>query len=483
MMEEKPKSIGITVKKEENFSEWYTEVVTKSEIADYSPVSGCIIFRPTAMGAWERMRDYFDAKIKKLGHQNAYFPLFIPERLLRKEQEHFEGFVPEVAWVTKGGNKELDEPLAIRPTSETIIYDMYKKWIRSHRDLPLLLNQWANVVRWETKAVKPFLRTKEFLWQEGHTAHATKEEAEKEVMTILDIYEKMVEHLLAIPVIKGIKTDREKFAGAVYTTCIEMLMPDGKALQGGTSHMLGTNFSEPLGIRFLGEDGEKHFVQQTSWGFSTRLLGAMVMMHGDNKGLVLPPQVAPTQVVIVPIFFGDKDTILNKCLEVGERLEAEGVRVHVDDRDNYTPGWKFNDWELKGVPLRIEIGPKDIAAGQVVAVRRDSREKTSVKDEEVGAFVKKTLEGVQAALFDRAKKFMLENIRSVSSYDEFKKVLEAKRGFIRACWCGNPECEGKVKDETGADIRLIRFSEEPCFAPCLVCGTPANKVAYFAKAY
>ena len=475
---------GITVKKSEQFSEWYTQAVLKSELADYAPVKGCIIFREYSYTMWETIKDYFNKRIEETGHKNAYFPLFVPESLLKKEAEHFEGFVPECAWVTVGGDAELEERLAIRPTSETIIYMMYKKWIKSWRDLPIKLNQWCNIVRWE-KATKPFLRTREFLWQEGHTAHVTKEEADREAMDILRIYRDLSEDQLAIPVLIGKKTESEKFAGALYTMTLEAIMPDGKALQMGTSHNLGENFSKAFGIKFIGEDEKEHYAWQTSWGVSTRLIGALVMVHGDDKGLVLPPKIAPYQVVIIPIFYKEieKDLILNKAKMVSKKLKDNGISTILDDRAEYTPGWKFNQWELKGVPIRVEIGPRDIKKKQVVAARRDTLEKTAIKEEELTKTISQMLKEIQRHLLTRARKFLDESITSVKTYDEFKKVQKKKGGFIRACWCSNEACEEKIKEETGATIRLIPFEKEETFSTCVCCGGEPKEVVYFARAY
>ena len=477
--------LGVTVRKSEDFSEWYTQVILKTELADYAPIKGCIVFREYSYAIWEKIQDFFNEKIKETGHKNAYFPLFIPESFLRREAEHFEGFNPEVAWITMGGNSELEERLAVRPTSETIMYTMFKKWIRGWRDLPLKLNQWCNIVRWETAATKPFLRTREFLWQEGHTAHATKEEADKEVMDILNIYKDLVESQLAIPVLVGIKTENEKFAGALYTTALEAVMPDGKVLQLGTSHNLGQNFSKVFDIKFIGEDEEEHYVWQTSWGVSTRLIGAMVMVHGDDSGLVLPPRAALYQVVIVPIPYKHvgRDVILEKARKVLGKLQKKGISVILDDREEYTPGWKFNHWELKGVPIRIEIGPKDVKRNQVIAARRDTLEKVAVEDEDLTSTIEEMLEEIQDNLFNRAKKFLNDNITTVKTYDEFKEVLEKKGGFIKACWCSESTCEEKIKEETGATIRLIPFEKEKVFSNCVLCGKKADQVAFFAKAY
>ena len=477
--------LGVTVKKSENFSEWYTQVVLKSELADYAPTKGCIIFREYSYAIWEKIQEIMDKRIKEKGHKNAYFPLFIPESLLRKEAEHFEGFVPECAWVTIGGDRKLEERLAIRPTSETIIYSMYAKWIKSWRDLPVKLNQWCNIVRWETKATKPFIRTREFLWQEGHTAHATKEEADQEVMEILQIYKDLMENYLAIPVLAGRKSEKEKFAGALYTTTLEAIMPDGKALQMGTSHNLGQNFAKVFEIKFIGRDEKEHYVWQTSWGISTRLIGAVIMVHGDDRGLVLPPRIAPIQVVIIPIFYKEVEMkkILSKAREVLEVLQRNGITALLDDRKEYTPGWKFNHWELKGVPLRIEIGPKDLEKGELTLARRDTFERMSIKEGEVLERVREMLEEIQEDLFKRAKEFLETHITEVKSYEEFKEVLMTKGGFIKASWCSSTECEERIKEETGATIRLIPFEKEEPFSNCIYCGKEANVVAYFAKAY
>ncbi len=477
--------IGVTVKKSENFSEWYTQVILKSELADYAPVKGCMIFRELSYAIWEKIQEIFDTKIKATGHKNVYFPLFIPESFLKKEAEHFEGFVPEVAWVTMGGDTPLEEKLALRPTSETIMYATFAKWIRSWRDLPVKINQWCNIIRWDTKGTKLFLRTREFLWQEGHTVHATKEEADKEVMQILNEYKDLMENYLAIPVLKGKKSEREKFPGALYTTCLEAIMPDGKALQMATSHHLGQNFSKVFKIKFLDKEEKEQYAWQTSWGFSTRLIGALVMVHGDDKGLVLPPKIAPIQVVIVPIPYKDVDTeqILAKAKEIYEKLHKNGIQVVLDDRTEYTPGWKFNDWELKGVPIRIEIGPRDLKQGQVTLARRDTFEKTAVKEENVTDAVTKLLEDIQRNLFEKAKKFLEENITTVTAYKDFKKVLKEKGGFIRACWCGSSDCEKNVKEETGATIRIVPLEKEKIFANCIYCGEEAKEVVYFARSY
>jgi prolyl-tRNA synthetase len=474
-MLDKEKTLGLTAKKSENFSEWYNQVVLKAGLADYAPIGGCMVIKPYGYAIWERIQAYFDRKIKATGHKNAYFPLFIPERFLHKEAEHFKGFVPEVAWV-----EEANERFAIRPTSETIMYDSYAKWIRSWRDLPLLLNQWCNIVRWETKVCRLFLRTREFLWQEGHTAHATHEEADKEALQILSTYKDVMENLLSIPVLTGKKTESEKFAGALYTTTLEALMPDGRALQMGTSHNLGQNFSKPFNIKFLDKDEKEKYVWQTSWGISTRLIGAVVMVHGDDKGLILPPRVAPVQVVIVPILFEKtKEVVLNKAKDI--RNELRKYRVELDDRE-HTPGWKFNEWELKGVPIRIEIGPKDVEKNQVVLVRRDNREKQAIKIKDVDKKIKKTLEDIQNNLFSRAKQFLRANTKEAMDFDGFKKLVKARK-MIRANWCGLDTCEARIKEETGATIRCIPLKKEKIFGPCVYCCKKATAVVYFARAY
>ena len=476
---------GVTIKKNEDFSEWYTEVVLKSGLADYAPIKGCMIFREDSYAIWEKIQDVFNKKIRESGHRNVYFPLFIPESFLKKEAEHFAGFVPEVAWVTEGGSTPLEEKLAIRPTSETIIYATYAKWIRSWRDLPIKLNQWCNIVRWETKATKPFLRTREFLWQEGHTAHAIKEDADKEVMEILQDYRDVIENYLAIPVLVGVKTESEKFAGALYTTTLEAMMPDGKALQMGTSHNLGQNFAKVFDIKFIGEDEKEHYVWQTSWGISTRLIGAVVMVHGDDKGLVVPPKVAPVQVAIIPIPYKDADSggILAKAKEILEKLKEKGITVVLDDRAEYTPGWKFNQWELKGVPVRIEIGPRDLKKKQITVARRDTYEKTAVKEEEAINAVERLLGEIQDNLYAKAKRLLEEKITKVRFYEEFKETLKNKGGFIKAPWCGNSKCEERIKEETGANVRLIPFEKEETNANCLCCGEKAKEMVYFAKSY
>jgi prolyl-tRNA synthetase len=477
--------VGVTVKKSEDFSEWYTEVILKSGLADYAPIKGCMIIREDAIAMWEKIQEILNKKIKATGHRNVYFPMFIPESFLKKEAEHFAGFTPEVAWVTQGGDTPLDEKLAVRPTSETIMYATFSKWIRSWRDLPVKINQWCNIVRWETKATKLFLRTREFLWQEGHTAHATKEEAEKEVLYALSEYKDIMENYLAIPVIVGVKSDSEKFAGADYTTALEAMMPDGKALQMGTSHNLGQHFAHVFDIKFVGEDEKDHMVWQTSWGITTRTIGALVMIHGDDKGLILPPKIAPVQVVIVPILFkgAEPEAIAAKTKEIADLLTQKGLSVILDARGEYTPGWKFNQWELKGVPLRLEIGPRDLKQQQVTMVRRDTKEKSFVKETDVVAEAERLLEEIQHNLYAKARLSLEEKITAVKTYEEFKQVVAGKGGFIKAAWCGGADCEAKIKEETGATVRVIPFEREEPTSNCVYCGQKTKDVAYFAKSY
>jgi len=471
--------------KSEDFSRWYLEIIRKTEMADYAPMKGIMVIRPYGYAIWENIQRLLDMRIKESGHVNAYFPLFIPESFLQKEMEHLEGFAPEVAWVTQGGQEQLEERLAVRPTSEAIIGSMYAKWIQSYRDLPVLINQWANIVRWE-KVTRPFLRTTEFLWQEGHTAHETVEEAQEETIKILYLYKDFVEKELAIPVIEGRKSSREKFAGATETYAIEALMSDGKALQMGTSHNLGQHFSKVFEIRFEDREQKQQYVWQTSLGVSTRLIGAVVMTHGDDSGLRMPPQVAPVQVVVVPISLGNwKETVLPVARSVERELLDSGLRVKLDDREEFTPGWKFSEWEMRGVPLRVEVGPKDVKEGRAVLVRRDIPKKDSVGMAGLIQQVKKTLQEIQSSLFDQALRFQRENTRSVADYQEFQEVIEAKRGFIRGWWCGDEACEDKIKEETMATIRVIPLKQEAQEGPgaCVRCRKRGRELAYFARAY
>ncbi len=478
------KDVGITAKKEQNFSEWYTQVIQKGDLIDYTDVSGCYVFKPNAYSIWEKVQKFFDEKIKVLGVKNAYFPMFIPESLLKKEAKHVEGFKAEVAWVTESGESKLSERLAIRPTSETIMYETYRRWIRSYRDLPLKLNQWCNVVRWEFKNPVPFLRTREFLWQEGHTVFASQKEAEKEVLQILEIYRQVFEELYAVPVIKGKKSEKEKFPGAVYTTSVETFLPNGRAVQGATSHFLGQNFSKAFDITFLDESEKKQHPYQNSWGISTRTIGIMVMMHGDDKGLVIPPRVASVHAVIVPIFFSsaDKSKVIKEAKRIKEQLQ--GYEVILDAREEYTPGWKFNEWELKGVPVRIEIGPNDIKKRQAVIVRRDNGEKEAVKVKGLNAKLRKVLDDMQKSLFAKAKKWLNGSIVESKDWGSFVKAIEDKK-MAKALWCSSEGCEGVIKEKThGAKSILIPFNQmKRISGKCVQCKKPAKAVALFAKSY
>jgi prolyl-tRNA synthetase len=467
----------------QDFSQWYLDVVRRAELADYTPVKGCMAIRPYGYAIWELIQQALDRRFKATGHVNAYFPLFIPSSLLMKEKEHVEGFAPQVAWVTKGGDEDLVEPLVVRPTSEVIIGTMYSKWIQSWRDLPVLINQWANVVRWE-KVTRPFLRTTEFLWQEGHTAHETEAEAQGETLQILALYKEFAETELAMPVIDGQKSESEKFAGASKTYSIEALMGDGRALQAGTSHNLGQNFAKAFEIQFQGRDKALQHAWTTSWGVSTRMIGGLIMTHGDDNGLILPPRVAPHQVVIVPIPRGNwQETVLPRAREIEAELTRQGVRVMVDARDAYTPGWKFAEWELRGVPLRIEIGPKDLEKSQVIVARRDTRTKSPVAMDDLAGAVVDLLADIQKALLDRARQFREEHTTRVAGYDEFKSVMEGRPGFVIAGWCGSNECEAAIKAETQATLRNIPFGSENVTGTCVKCGQPSHVEAWFAKAY
>jgi len=479
------KEIGITVSKRDDLSEWYTQVVTKSGLADYASVKGFMVLMPYGYSVWEKIKEFLDARLKATGHSNAYFPLLIPESFLRKEAEHFSGFTPEVFWVTLAGNNKLAERLAVRPTSETVIYDSYAKWVRSWRDLPLLINVWNSVLRAEITATKPFMRTSEFLWQEGHTVHADKEDTDSEVMRILELYRQLVEDQLAIPTLLGYKTDRERFVGALYTTTLESMMPDGKALQMGTSHNLGQNFSKAFEIKYLGKDEQTHYAWNASWGVSWRLIGAIIMLHGDDRGLVMPPRIAPVQVVVVPIPYKDAEeaNIKDQAKLTTKKLEEAGVRVSLDDREQYTPGWKFNEWELKGVPLRIEIGPRDVSRHEVTMVRRDTPERSTIPEADVVSEAKRLLDSIQSSLFEKASRALNEAIRDAHTYDELKRIIENKGGFVRACWCSDTACEDQIKQETGATIRVVPLKDEKVFAGCVRCGKNANKVVYFGRAY
>ena len=477
------KEVGITVSKSENFSEWYTQIVIKAELADYAPVKGLIVLRPDGYSIWESIKESLDKKLKETGHRNGFLPVLIPESLLAKEKEHFEGLNPEVFWVTHSGNSEIGDRLALRPTSETLAYSLFSKWIRSWRDLPLKINFWNSALRAEIKGTKPFLRTSEFLWQEGHTVHTTKEEAEKEVADILQLYKKTIEEELAVPVITGKKSEKEKFVGAVYTNTLESLMPDGKALQMGTSHFLGENFSKPFDVKYLDKNNVETFAWQTSWGVSWRLIGGMIMTHGDDKGLVLPPKVAPIQVVIIPIYYSkeDKENVLQKACQIKDSLSNNDVRIHLDDREQMTPGFKFNDWEMKGIPIRIEIGPKDIAKNQIVLARRHNQTKISLDMDGLTEKTLSELKNIQKEMFDAAKKILDERVVRVSEYQQFKKELENGK-MIDCSWCGNQTCEDKIKEETGADLRVIP-SDNTKSETCIYCKNSGTTNVLFARGY
>jgi prolyl-tRNA synthetase len=473
----------------QDFAAWYNDIILRAELADYSPVRGCIVFRPDGFAVWENLRDELDRRIKKTGARNAYFPLFIPQSFLQKEAQHVEGFAPEVAVVTHGGGKELEEPLIVRPTSETIINYMFAQWIHSHRDLPMMVNQWCNVVRWEMRT-RIFLRTTEFLWQEGHTAHATREEAEHETLTMLEVYRAFCEDFLAIPLITGRKSAAERFPGAEETYTIEALMGDGRALQCGTSHFLGQNFAKAFEIRFLDEQNQMQHPHQTSWGVSTRLLGALVMVHGDDQGLRLPPAVASTQVVVVPIWrkAEEGERVLAAARGAVESLESAGLRARLDEREGVTPGFKFNDWEMRGVPLRIEIGPRDVASGEAVLARRDmtgppAKSKAPLAD--IPTRAKALLDEIQKSLYQQAKAAAEANTHRFDDYAKFRAQMEGEGGggFADIYWCGRAECETKLREETRATCRAIPLEQHHPSGQCLICGEPAAERAYFAKAY
>lgn len=476
-----------------DFSQWFLDIIQHAKLADYSPVKGCMVIRPNGYAIWEKIQRVLDGKFKETGHKNAYFPLFIPESFLKKEAEHVEGFAPELAIVTHAGGKKLEENLVVRPTSETIINSMFAKWIQSYRDLPLLINQWANVVRWEMRT-RPFLRTTEFLWQEGHTCHETEADAEEEVLKMLEVYRAFAEDYMAMPVFTGKKTDSERFAGALRTFCIEALMQDGKALQAGTSHNLGQNFAKAFGTEFQTREGGRDFVWQTSWGVSTRLIGGLIMTHSDDKGLILPPRLAPIHVVIVPIFKTpeERDLVLSKAKLLSDSLRAwptqkanlgGPISVHIDLDETKSPGWKFAEWEVQGVPLRIEIGPKDLAKNQAVLARRDSGEKAFVPITEIPAKALDLLTEIQESLFRRALEFRNQNVTEVETYEEFKKVLDEKGGFIKAHWDGTAETEKAIKEETKATIRCIPLNNPQESGKCVKTGKPSTQRVLFARSY
>jgi prolyl-tRNA synthetase len=464
---------------DDDFAQWYTDIVTKADLIDYSSVRGSMIIRPYGYALWDNIKNELDTRIKETGHENVYMPLFIPESLLQKEKDHIAGFAPEVAWVTHGGSEELTERWCVRPTSEVLFCEHYKNIIHSYRDLPKLYNQWANVVRWE-KTTRPFLRTLEFLWQEGHTCHATDEDAHDETKRMLEVYADICENVLAIPVIKGQKTEKEKFAGAKFTYTIESLMHDGKALQSGTSHHLGDGFAKAFGIQFTDQEGNLQYVQQTSWGFTTRIIGAMIMVHGDDRGLVIPPKVAPTQVMIVPIA-QHKEGVLDFAYKLKDQL-AKTVRVGIDASDK-KPGWKFNEYEMKGIPLRLEVGPKDIENGQVILARRDTGEKIIVSIDEIDEKLIEILDDIQKNLYRKASQHREERTSIAINIDQLKNILETKPGFVKAMWCGNRECEDTVKEETGATSRCLPFEQEAVSDKCVCCGDKAHQMVYWAKAY
>ena len=461
-----------------DFAQWYTDVVKKAELCDYASVKGCMVIKPAGYALWENIQKELDRRFKETGVENVYMPLFIPEGLLQKEKDHVEGFAPEVAWVTHGGLEELQERMCVRPTSETLFCDFYAKDIHSYRDLPKVYNQWCSVVRWE-KTTRPFLRSREFLWQEGHTAHATAEEAQERTEQMLNVYADFCEEVLAVPVVRGQKTDKEKFAGAEATYTIEALMHDGKALQSGTSHNFGDGFARAFGIQYAAKDNSLQYVHQTSWGLSTRIIGAIIMVHGDANGLVLPPKIAPVQVMVVPIQ-QKKEGVLEKALEVKGALS--GFRVKLDDSDK-SPGWKFSESEMRGIPVRVEVGPKDIANNQAVLVRRDTHEKVTVPLDQIGQEVGRLLDAIQEDMFTRAKAHLEAHTYEAVDFDTFTKTIEEKPGFVKAMWCGDQGCEDKVKEITGATSRCMPFAQERLSGHCVCCGKPATKMVYWGRAY
>ena len=475
----KEKLVKNITSRDEDFAQWYTDVVREANLCDYSSVKGCMNYLPNGYAIWELIQADLDRRFKETGVENVYLPVLIPESLLEKEADHVEGFAPEVAWVTHGGLNPLQERLCVRPTSETLFCDFYKNDIQSYRDLPKVYNQWCSVVRWE-KETRPFLRSREFLWQEGHTAHATAEEAEARTVQMLNLYADFCEEVLAMPVIRGQKTEKEKFAGAEATYTIEALMHDGKALQSGTSHNFGDGFAKAFGIQYTDKENKLQYVHQTSWGMTTRLIGAIIMVHGDDSGLVLPPHIAPTQVMVIPIQ-QRKEGVLEKAQEIQERL-GKVCRAKLDDSDK-SPGWKFSEQEMRGIPIRVELGPKDIENNQCVLVRRDTREKTVVSLDEVENVVPELLETIQKDMFERAKAHRDAHITDAHNYDEFCDAVENKPGFIRGMWCGDQACEDKIKEDTAATSRCIPFNQEHLADTCVCCGKPATKMVYWGRAY
>ena len=476
----KEKKVEQITDMEVDFAQWYTDVCKKAELIAYSGVKGVFIYRPYGYAIWENIQAVLDRMFKESGHENVYMPLLIPESLLQKEKDHVEGFAPEVAWVTHGGLNELQERLCVRPTSETLFCDFYKNDIHSYRDLPKVYNQWCSVVRWE-KETRPFLRSREFLWQEGHTAHATMEEAEERTIQMLNLYADFCEQVLAMPVIRGRKTDKEKFAGAEATYTIESLMHDGKALQSGTSHNFGDGFAKAFGIQYTAKDNTLQYVHQTSWGMTTRMIGAIIMVHGDNSGLVLPPRIAPTQVMVIPIA-QHKEGVLDKAYAIRDELIQAGFKIKVDDSDK-SPGWKFSEQEMKGIPVRIEIGPKDIEAGQAVIVRRDTREKIVTALENLSAKLAQVLDTMQKEMLERARAHRDSHTYDVQTYEEFVKTINEKPGFVRAMWCGDQACEDKIKEDTTATARCMPFKQEKLSDVCVCCGKPAKHMVYWGRAY
>ena len=479
-MAENKKLVESITSMEEDFAQWYTDVVKKAELIDYTSVKGCMVFRPAGYAIWELIQKQLDERFKATGVENVYLPMFIPESLLNKEKDHVEGFAPEVAWVTHGGLQPLQEKLCVRPTSETLFCDYYKNVIQSYRDLPQVCNQWCSVVRWE-KETRPFLRSREFLWQEGHTAHAPAEEAEERTLQMLNVYADFCEEVLAIPVVKGRKTDKEKFAGAVATYTIEALMHDGKALQSGTSHNFGDGFAKAFGVQFADKDNTLKYVHQTSWGMTTRLIGAVIMVHGDNSGLVLPPKIAPTQVMVIPIM-QKKEGVLEKAAELKDRLAAKGFRVKVDDTDK-SPGWKFSEQEMRGIPVRVEIGPKDIEANKCVICRRDTREKLECSLDELEAKIGEVLEKMQVEMLENARARRDAQTYVATNMEEFRAIFAEKSGFVKAMWCGEQACEDKIKEELSVTSRCMPFEQEELSDVCVCCGKPAKKMVYWGRAY
>lgn len=478
-MAQEKKLVEAITSMDEDFAQWYTDIIKKADLVDYASVRGCMIIRPYGYAIWENIQKELDRRFKETGHENVYMPMFIPESLLLKEKEHVEGFAPEVAWVTHGGDEKLTERLCVRPTSETLFCEHYSNVVQSYRDLPKLYNQWCSVVRWE-KTTRPFLRTLEFLWQEGHTAHATAEEAQEETIKMLNVYADFCEKVLAIPVVKGKKTDKEKFAGAKATYTIESLMHDGKALQSGTSHNFGNGFAQAFEIQYTDKNNQLQYVHQTSWGVTTRLIGAIIMVHGDDNGLVLPPRIAPTQLAILPISM-HKEGVLEKARELKDRL-SQKFRVILDDSDKM-PGWKFSEYEMKGVPVRLEVGPKDIEKNQVVLVRRDTREKIFVSMDELETKLQELLDSLQQALFDKARELRDKKTYIATNLDEFIKTAQETPGFIKAMWCEDRACEDLIKEKTSATARCIPFEQEAVSDKCVCCGKPAKHMLYWGKAY